>query len=65
MNYSCGRYIDVTLSQKQTMTAYEELKAWCEKHLEPDEYMASNSRIISINSTDFYFDTDGSLSFID
>lgn len=47
------------------MTAYEELKAWCEKHLTPDEYMASNSRIISINSTDFYFDTDGSLNFID
>lgn len=47
------------------MSAYEELKAWCEKHLAPDEYMASNSRIISINSTDFYFDTDGSLSFID
>ena len=38
MNYSCGKYIDVTLSQKQTMTAYEELKAWCEKHLEPEDY---------------------------
>lgn len=47
------------------LTAYEELKAWCEKHLAPDEYMASNSRIISINSTDFYFDSDGSLNFID
>ena len=46
-------------------TAYEELKAWCEKHLTPDEYIASNSRIISINSTDFYFDADGSLNFID
>ena len=46
-------------------TAYEELKAWCEKHLLSDEYMASNSRIISINSTDFYFNTDGSLNFID
>lgn len=33
MNYSCGKYIEVTPSQKQTMTAYEELKAWCEKHL--------------------------------
>ena len=46
-------------------TAFEELKAWCKKHLAPDEYMVSNSRIISINSTDFYFDTDGSLDFID
>lgn len=46
-------------------TAYEELKAWCEKHLAPNEYMAANRRVISINSTDFYFDADGSLSFID
>ena len=51
--------------QEQKQTAYTELKEWCEKHLSFDEYMASNSRIISINSTDFYFDTDGSLNFID
>lgn len=50
---------------ERPLTAYEELKAWCEKHLALDEYMASNSRIISINSTDFYFDRDGSLNFID
>ena len=42
MNYSCGKYVDITLSQKQTMTAYEELKAWCEKHLDRSQWRATN-----------------------
>jgi hypothetical protein len=30
--------LNVKESEEKSMTAYEELKAWCEKHLTPDEY---------------------------
>lgn len=30
------------------MTAYEELKAWCEKHLEPEEYEIMDGIKISL-----------------
>ena len=71
MNYSCGKYIDVPLSQKQTMTAYEELKAWCEKHLnECDWYTHAcanhQTRLCIVDAhADFFFNEDGSLDWID
>lgn len=30
--------LNVKESEDKLMTAYEELKAWCEKHLEPEDY---------------------------
>ena len=44
------------------MTAYEELKAWCEKHLEPEEYKVvpeTDSYCATI-----YFDNHGTQSYL-
>lgn len=55
------------------MTAYEELKMWCEKHLQVDEYMAEADNGEGFPHIDFYlqckseivvwFKPDGSYDF--
>lgn len=50
------------------MTAFEELKAWCEKHLPKDQYEelnVSNGPSLWIGDTFFKFSADGSFSFLD
>lgn len=53
------------------MTAYEELKAWCEKHLTPNQWYShptilGQSRLTIVDGhTDFFFNADGSLDWID
>ena len=53
------------------MNAFEELKAWCEKHLnECDWYVHPcanhQKRIYIVDAhTDFFFNEDGSLDWID
>ena len=50
------------------MTAFEELKAWCEKYLPKDSYAeldVSNGPSIWIENTFFKFSADGSFSFVD
>lgn len=39
---------------ERPLTAYEELKAWCEKHLSPGDYEITQNRISLHN---FEFDT--------
>lgn len=52
------------------MNAYEELKAWCEKHLKPYDYEISENKITLKDfeiekgyhdRTNFYFHHDGSI----
>lgn len=38
------------------MTAYEELKAWCEKHLGKNEYNAQNDNGEGLPYIDLYFE---------
>ena len=50
------------------MTAFEELKAWCEKHLPKENYEelnVSNGPSLWIGDTFFKFCSDGSFSFLD
>jgi len=50
------------------MTAYEELKAWCEKHLPKENYEelnAPNGPLIGIGNILFKFCVDGSFWFLD
>lgn len=49
-------------------TAFEELKAWCEKHLTEEQYAelhVSNGPSLWIGDTFFKFSVDGSFSFLD
>lgn len=49
-------------------TAYEELKAWCEKYLPKENYEelnVSNGPSLWIGDTFFKFSSDGSFSFVD
>ena len=53
------------------MTAYEELKAWCEKHLQPYDYEITESKIAFKDfeieekgchtNTNFYFRSNGNI----
>jgi hypothetical protein len=53
------------------MTAYEELKAWCEKHLSEKQWYShptilGQCRLTIVDGhVDFFFNEDGSLDWID
>lgn len=53
------------------MTAYEELKAWCEKHLSKEQWYShptvlGQSRLTIVDGrVDFFFNADGSIDWID
>lgn len=53
---------------ERPLTAFEELKAWCEKHLSKEDYeelSVSSGSSIWIRDTLFKFCPDGSFSFVD
>lgn len=53
---------------ERPLTAYEELKVWCEKHLTEEQYTelhVSNGPSLWIGDTFFKFSADGSFSFLD
>lgn len=58
-------------SESKPLTAYEELKAWCEKHLTKEQWYShptvlGQSRLTIVDGhTDFFFNADGSLDWID
>lgn len=53
------------------MTAYEELKVWCEKHLSEEQWYShptilGQCRLTIVDGhVDFFFNADGSLDWID
>lgn len=50
------------------MTAYEELKAWCEKYLPKDNYAETSvptGPALWVGDTLIKFGSDGSFSFLD
>lgn len=54
--------------QSAPKSAYEELKAWCEKYLPKDNYAetdVSNGPALWVGDTFFKFSSDGSFSFLD
>lgn len=62
---------DEFAQQSAPKSAYEELKAWCEKHLTPNQWYShptilGQSRLTIVDGhTDFFFNADGSLDWID
>ena len=57
-------------SESKPLTAYEELKAWCEKHLNESQWYShptvlGQSRLTIIGGADFFFNADGSVDWID
>lgn len=57
--------------ESKPLTAYEELKAWCEKYLTEEQWYShptvlGQSRLTIVDGhTDFFFNADGSLDWID
>lgn len=56
--------------QSAPKSAYEELKEWCEKHLNESQWYShptvlGQSRLTIIGGADFFFNADGSVDWID